>query len=417
MTATAPTVSVIIPTYQRRELVKRAIASVFAQSYRDFEVIVVDDGSADRTSEALAPLGARIRYRRQPNRGVAAARNAGIAIARGSIVAFLDSDDRWLPEHLAVLTGALARYPEAVLASTCPERLIGGRQGPESARLVEPFPRMFFAVVPGYPSCVAVSRSALDAIGGFDERFPVAEDVDLWLRLAIRGRFVTVQRRTVVKQYTDDGLKHTARRRGDYLKDVLDPRTTDARWDREAVRGLAPSELAAQARGSGELVAALRALDQRDDRAVKTALENACRLLPELSRDPEAVEHRLRLLPRAHEPIECFRHFATTARLWPDPCADTALFLRGRAILIALRGRRVAEAVGLIRRWPLSRTPAFLRRTFPAILSLARQSLDEYLHAGHEPAAPGGHSPTRQQGSKGGGRAGVTAAPGKERAQ
>jgi hypothetical protein len=391
MTAAAPTVSVVIPTYQRRELVKRAVASVFAQTYRDFEVIVVDDGSTDGTGEALAPLGERIHYRWQPNRGVAAARNAAIALARGSIVAFLDSDDRWLPDHLAVVTGALARHPAAVLASTCPERRIGGRQGPERARLVEPLPRMFVAVVPGYPSCIAVARGALDAAGGFDERFSVAEDVDLWLRLAIRGRFVIVQRRTIVKQYTADGLKHTARRRGDYLKEVLDPRTTDVRWDRVAVRGMTPSELAAQARGGGELVAALRALDGRDDRGLKTALENACRLLPELSRDPEAVEHRLRLLPRAHEPAERFRHFAATARLWPDPCADTALFLRARAIMVALRGRRVAEAVGLIRGWPLSRTAAFLRRTLPAFVSLGRQGLDEHLHAGREPAALDGH--------------------------
>jgi glycosyltransferase involved in cell wall biosynthesis len=108
----APAVSAIVPTYQRRELVKRAVASVFSQTYRDFELIVVDDGSTDGTAEALAAVGDdRLVYHWQSNRGVSAARNTGIRLARGAILAFLDCDNRWLPDHWAVVTKALGAYP------------------------------------------------------------------------------------------------------------------------------------------------------------------------------------------------------------------------------------------------------------------------------------------------------------------
>src|ERR687897_810012 len=122
-------VSVILPTFQRRELASRALASVLAQTYDNFEVIVSDDGSTDGTAEAVASLrDPRIRYAWQPNQGVAAARNAGLRLARGATVAFLDSDDRWLPEHLEVVTAALDRHAEAVLASTCVWFRTSGRE-------------------------------------------------------------------------------------------------------------------------------------------------------------------------------------------------------------------------------------------------------------------------------------------------
>jgi glycosyltransferase involved in cell wall biosynthesis len=113
-----PVVSVIVPTYQRRESVQRAVRSVLAQTFRDFELIVVDDGSRDGTRASLAALGDSITYIWQENRGVSAARNAGLERARGELVAFLDSDDRWLPEHLTVMVALLRRHPEAVLASS-----------------------------------------------------------------------------------------------------------------------------------------------------------------------------------------------------------------------------------------------------------------------------------------------------------
>jgi len=117
--AAQPGLSVIIPTYNRAALVPEAMASVLAQTWRDFEVLVVDDASTDGTAEALAAFGSRIRLLRNTSRlGVAAARNLGISGARGQWLAFLDSDDLWRPEKLARQMVYLAGHPELLLCQT-----------------------------------------------------------------------------------------------------------------------------------------------------------------------------------------------------------------------------------------------------------------------------------------------------------
>src|SRR5436190_1570422 len=95
-----PQVSVIVPAFNAGRTISAALASVFAQTYRDFEVIVVDDGSTDDTAARIAEWGDRVLYVRQPNGGPARARNTGIGRSRGRLVAFLDADDVWLPEKL-----------------------------------------------------------------------------------------------------------------------------------------------------------------------------------------------------------------------------------------------------------------------------------------------------------------------------
>src|SRR5438552_2642197 len=179
-----PTVSVVIPTYERRHYVARAVASVLAQTYQDFEVLVVDDGSTDGTAQALEGLDLRLRYHWQENRGVSGARNAGSRLARGEIVAFLDSDDRWLPDHLAVVTEVFARNPGVVLVSTCPRFQIAGRERPADAKVFDALPLTLTENVVGYQSGVAVRRADLLAVGGFDERLSVMEGSELWPRLA-----------------------------------------------------------------------------------------------------------------------------------------------------------------------------------------------------------------------------------------
>jgi glycosyltransferase involved in cell wall biosynthesis len=106
-----PRVSVIVPTYNRARLVCATLESVFAQSYQDFEIIVVDDGSTDDTAAAVAAYGDRVRYLRQANRGVNPARNCGIAAARGEFIALADSDDLWEPWKLATQVKLLETYP------------------------------------------------------------------------------------------------------------------------------------------------------------------------------------------------------------------------------------------------------------------------------------------------------------------
>ena len=112
----SPYFSVVIPLYNRRDLIARTIASVQQQTFQDFEVVVVDDGSRDRPEEVIDALGdPRVRLLRQENRGGCAARNAGIDAARGRYVAFLDSDDSFLPHHLAQAHTFLEREPDVSL--------------------------------------------------------------------------------------------------------------------------------------------------------------------------------------------------------------------------------------------------------------------------------------------------------------
>ena len=95
-----PKVSVVIPTYNSSQFIVETLESVFAQTYKDYEIIVVDDGSTDNTKEVLQPYTSRIKYIYKENGGPASARNVGIKSAQGEYIAFLDSDDRWLPEKL-----------------------------------------------------------------------------------------------------------------------------------------------------------------------------------------------------------------------------------------------------------------------------------------------------------------------------
>ena len=178
----------VLPTHQRRELVRRAVGSVLAQTFTDFELIVVDDGSTDGTGEVLDGIDERLHYVWQENAGVAAARNRALALARAPLVAFLDDDNRWLPEHLAFVTDLLARHPRAVVASTCRSFLTTGRDGLGRAALFG-LERggLRFAADAGYMSCLLVRREALVAIGGLDPELGAGEDTDLVQRLAPSG--------------------------------------------------------------------------------------------------------------------------------------------------------------------------------------------------------------------------------------
>ena len=183
----APLVSVIIPTYNRREMVREAIDSVLAQTYRTFELIVVDDGSNDGTQDVLAGYGEALRVCTQANRGVAAARNRGVLGAAGSYLAFLDSDDLWSPHKLEAQVAFMQENPQAQI---CQTEEIWFRHG------VRVNPRMKHRKPSGdifraslelclvSPSAVMMTRGLFDAAGGFDEAFAACEDYDLWLRIA-----------------------------------------------------------------------------------------------------------------------------------------------------------------------------------------------------------------------------------------
>ncbi|MBI5865090.1 MAG: glycosyltransferase family 2 protein [Planctomycetes bacterium] len=201
MTGSSPTVpprvSVVIPTYNRAHLVGRAIESALSQTIvAQCEVIVVDDGGADQTPEVVRAFGDRLRLIRRDNGGLAAARNTGIAAARGEFVALLDDDDAWTSGKLEKQLAAMERWPQAVLCTT--RTLNVDRDGRRQLRPIadiacdEPvdcLPELLrWNFIP--PSSVMVRRQAILAAGGFDEALRQAEDYDLWAKLAACGPFV-----------------------------------------------------------------------------------------------------------------------------------------------------------------------------------------------------------------------------------
>jgi len=172
--------------------VHEALSSVFAQTRTPAEVIVVDDGSTDGTAEIAERRGVRI-IRTERNAGTAAARNVGLRAARGELVAWLDADDVWDPEHLATVVPLLERFPEAVLAFSL-VRMFGTQAGVWPALLPAEAPAraeeacLKCCILP--QNAVVVRRAEVLAAGGYDERLRLAEDYDLWLRLSRRYPFV-----------------------------------------------------------------------------------------------------------------------------------------------------------------------------------------------------------------------------------
>lgn len=181
-------VSVIIPVFNSAALVGDAIRSVFAQTYRDFEVILVDDGSEDQRelSRVTAEWAGRLTCIRQPNGGPARARNTGIARSSGELIAFLDADDEWRPDKLAAQVAYFDSHPETGLLHTAAE----GDQAPGGQAAAPPrhaFCEIFHTTTTVKTLTVMVPRRVLEDVGVFDERREIhIEDWDLWLRIAAR---------------------------------------------------------------------------------------------------------------------------------------------------------------------------------------------------------------------------------------
>ena len=184
----APLVSVIIPTYNRWPMVNDAVASVLAQSLRNFELVVVDDGSTDETKSELARHGSRVRVISQPRAGVAAARNHGVAVARGRYLAFLDSDDLWLPKKLEIQTAFIEQHGDVEICQTEEVWLRNGIRANPKAKHRKPSGDIFrrsLDLCLVSPSAVMMSKELFEKVGAFDESLPVCEDYDLWLRIAV----------------------------------------------------------------------------------------------------------------------------------------------------------------------------------------------------------------------------------------
>jgi glycosyltransferase involved in cell wall biosynthesis len=198
-----PLVSVIIPTYNRVAFLPEAVASVQSQTFRDLELLVVDDGSTDETRHFLASCPEARVLRQSSRRGVAAARNRGIAAARGEWLAFLDSDDLWLPAKLTRQMAYLASHPGLLLCQTDETWLRQGIRVNKPARYRKMAGQIFFPSLLRCmvsPSAVVMHRRLFADHGGFDEALPAAEDYDLWLRLGWRYEVGLVPEPLVIKR-------------------------------------------------------------------------------------------------------------------------------------------------------------------------------------------------------------------------
>ena len=194
----APKVSVIIPTYNHRDYVLQTLDSVRSQTFRDFEIIVINDGSPDDTAQVLQPLatGGHIRYIEQPNAGQASARNRGLREARGEFIAFLDDDDWWPTEKLEWQVAFLNEHPDVAVVGGSVQYVDG-----EGASLGEYFhdqPITFDSLFRGCPFIspgqTLIRAADLKRIGGLNEELWGVDDFDLWFRLLKTETIVTQPR-------------------------------------------------------------------------------------------------------------------------------------------------------------------------------------------------------------------------------
>jgi glycosyltransferase involved in cell wall biosynthesis len=190
-----PRVSVIIPAFNAARTIADAIDSVRAQTFTDFEIIIVDDGSTDGSVEIIRRYSGEVRLLEQQNRGPSAARNLAIANSSGELLAFLDADDWWKPDFLTKMVAALDAEPQAAMAY-CDLQLIDslGKAFPtsltERSGHAPSLDEMLKRLWPIVPSGVVIRRAALDAVGGYPEQLRAFEDVYLWMLLREQGPFV-----------------------------------------------------------------------------------------------------------------------------------------------------------------------------------------------------------------------------------
>jgi glycosyltransferase involved in cell wall biosynthesis len=198
-----PMVSVVIPTYNRSKFLPAAIESVLAQDFRDFELVVVDDGSDDNTIDIVRCYGDKIKYIYQDNQGVSAARNRGMCAAIGDIIAFLDSDDEWLPAYLSDVATALTGdaglvavytnawrvgFPDQYKTTFEVKGMSSVFRGAHFVRIDRPFTTVLERNI-NMPQSFAFRRRYLERAGVFDVKLTIGEDYDFILRVSTQGPF------------------------------------------------------------------------------------------------------------------------------------------------------------------------------------------------------------------------------------
>jgi glycosyltransferase involved in cell wall biosynthesis len=284
-------VSIVIPAYNALEYLPVALDSIYGQTFSDFEVLIIDDGSKDKTSEWAKKINdPRIRYVFQHNQGVSAARNTGIRLSQGEYIAFLDADDLWEPTKLEKQVRLLENHPEAGLAFTwtaiADERgvptgeIIPSAEGDTLQQLLE-----FNTVVCG-GSVPMLRRSCFDVIGGFDTSMKHLEDLDLYIRVARKFLFMGIPEPLVrYRQHANSG-------------------STDCDACRQSYERILQRELGANSsepsrlRGFGRMYLYLgwRALESKNWVLAGSFTQKAVEYFPDLSSSSSFRRLKLRLL-------------------------------------------------------------------------------------------------------------------------
>jgi len=195
-------ISVIIPTYNRAVALEKAIQSVLAQTHRNYELLVIDDGSTDNTHSVVQKYRGRMRYYSKLHAGVSSARNLGLEKSEGSWVAFLDSDDYWLPLKLEKQLRFLLDHPGMLVAQTDEQWIRNGVPVNPMKKHRKYSGWIFTQCLPlciVSPSAVMLHQRVINDVGVFDESFPVCEDYDLWLRVALKYEIGLLPEKLIIK--------------------------------------------------------------------------------------------------------------------------------------------------------------------------------------------------------------------------
>ena len=225
-------ISIVIPLYNKESQIANTLLSVLAQTYQDFEVVIVDDGSTDGSvAEVQKIQDQRIRIISQKNAGVSAARNRGIAEAKGEYIAFLDADDEWKPDYLAAQAALIEKYPDYKVFATNYEfrnasglvrpTILKGLEINDSGILGNYFEVSAISHPPLWTSAVMVEKKAIESVGGFPEGIRSGEDLITWARLACNYKIAYDKRPMAIYCYDesmlDDDQKSRVPEREDYV--------------------------------------------------------------------------------------------------------------------------------------------------------------------------------------------------------
>ena len=267
-------VSIIVPTWNRAPFVGHAVASVQAQTFADWELVVVDDGSTDDTEATLRPLLAdrRVRYLRQERRGQAAARNTGLRATAAPLVCFLDSDDFWPATKLAEQVALADSLPEFTVFYGEEDEVDADARPLETRRMTRHAGNVLLKLLKDNfvpMSSSMVRRSALESVGGLDENLRRADDYDLWLRLSVAHRFHCSAQTWSYCRVMPEQLSSDKESRFDTNERIVERILTDAnaqiapanaRWARAMLKVRRSRHHASQGRASLAARSALRAI-------------------------------------------------------------------------------------------------------------------------------------------------------------